>query len=519
MMYIISKLKSLRLLGFLGWLLHPIIVPFYTVKSWVLSLWASRILFYGRWASYHGFHAQNAINSLFYRTQWININRYGRAAYSPIIGIGNYPIYNWWHLSSIASYMYAYAGAVITIVGSIIMISSHFVWLYVVPWNWLLSVIVILIFSSTIIMTTFHSQNYQILSWMWLPVILYTMCNGDLIAATLLLSAAGIFGITVIILTAPLVICQTILMEDFRVLLILLPALLIKSINFIPVFINARIKESIGVVGKMVGFVHTDVKYKRKSMGLSIHHLYMLLLYSVAIICFLIAYKEIPYFIFIAYLIFLCNQLFIRFADDQSVMLFFILVTTFELVTHQPNIIAGLGLMIVANPRPSYLAIGHKNRVRVYKPFDVDPILENLNQFLKVPEHSRVLFAFNDPQGEYEKIFDGYRIMLEAPLVVASDRKVHLFPDWWAVAQTNYKGSPTIWGRSKNEVIRNMEYWHADFVIVYQDSKSQLDEIWKEHFIVVSEFDWGETYHEFVSWELISSNLAPPKWWLLKRNL
>ena len=50
-----------------------------------------------------GFHPHNAINSLFYRTQWINLDRYGRSQHSPVLGLGDYPLKNWFHLSLPAS--------------------------------------------------------------------------------------------------------------------------------------------------------------------------------------------------------------------------------------------------------------------------------------------------------------------------------------------------------------------------------------------------------------------------------
>ncbi|MBX9780061.1 MAG: hypothetical protein K2X26_06925 [Chitinophagaceae bacterium] len=500
------------------WLFHPFIVPIYAIRSWLASLWASRILFFGRWSSYHGFHAQNAINSLFYRTQWINIDRYGRNGESPIIGIGNYPIANWWHLSSIASYLYSYAGAFITLIGSLIMITSHFLWIQQVSLLWVIIIIVILTFSSSTIMATFHKQNYQILSWMWLPSIMYAINNEYLLLATFLIGCASIFGITVIVLLAPIVLGQSIITNNTYLVVIMIPAILIKLLNFIPVIMNTGMKQSIGMIGKMVGFVYVDVKYKRKSMRFNRHHLYFLLLYSIVIICYIYAYNEIPFLILIAYSLFFINQLFIRFADDQSVILFFVLIVTFELITHRPNFIASLGFLVIANPRPNYLEIGSKNQVRKYKPFNVDPLLENMEIFLKVPVYSKILFAFDDPQGEYEKIFDGYRIMLEAPLVVATKNKIHLFPDWWAVAQTNYNKSPNIWGRTRNDVISNMEYWKADFVIIYQDTKTELDKTWEKEFQIISEFDWGEAYPDFLNWELIRSTLSPPKWWLLKRK-
>ena len=95
--------------------------------------------------------------------------------------------------------------------------------------------------------------------------------------------------------------------------------------------------------------------------------------------------------------------------------------------------------------------------------------------------------SFDDPRG-YSNIFDGYRVIHELPLMVASNRK-YLFPDWWAVAETNYEGAPQCWGRSLDEVIKNCETWNAKYAIVYQVSDSALEK-WNKDFELVAEFDW-----------------------------
>ena len=116
-----------------------------------------------------GFNPQNAINNLFYRTQWINLDRYGRDGRSPITGLGDYPLKNWFHLSLPASYIFANAGAVTTLTGTLVWVISHFFWLEHAGVVWLLFIIIVLLLSTTAYAMAFARQNYQILGWMWYP--------------------------------------------------------------------------------------------------------------------------------------------------------------------------------------------------------------------------------------------------------------------------------------------------------------------------------------------------------------
>ena len=135
---ILNALQKSSFQGCLELILHPFILPFMLITKWITSLRASKILLWGQWSRYHGFHSYNAINNLFYRTQWLNINRYGRLAKSPIIGLGDFPLSNWWHLSSLSCYFYSNAGAVTTLLGTLFMVFSNFIWLNSVDFLWVI---------------------------------------------------------------------------------------------------------------------------------------------------------------------------------------------------------------------------------------------------------------------------------------------------------------------------------------------------------------------------------------------
>jgi len=173
---------------------------------------------------------------------------------------------------------------------------------------------------------------------------------------------------------------------------------------------------------------------------------------------------------------------------------------------------------LVVSPIPFYIGIAEGNNYDVplkCEPYDLSPAVERVEQFFApVYKDKRILMAFDDPKNIYENIFDGYRALYELPLYVATLNYIHLFPDWWAVFDTNYEGAPEFWGRSVEAVSENIRKWQCDYVIVYQESGTELDQKWKDAgFSIEQVLDWGLC-------ETILRGATPwkgevPKWWLL----
>jgi hypothetical protein len=151
------------------------------------------------------------------------------------------------------------------------------------------------------------------------------------------------------------------------------------------------------------------------------------------------------------------------------------------------------------------------------EPFDHSALQRGVEEFLApVASESRIYFAFDEPAGVYENIFDGHRLLIELPIFVASSRGIHLFPNWYAVAETNYQGAPNCWGRSVEDVLDNARRWAARYAIVYQDTRTELDPKWERAgFRRVASFDWGDWRHMLGGYRLWSTASAPC-WWLLE---
>jgi hypothetical protein len=129
-----------------------------------------------------------------------------------------------------------------------------------------------------------------------------------------------------------------------------------------------------------------------------------------------------------------------------------------------------------------------------------------------------VYCGFNNPEGRYGNIFDGYRVIHEAPLCVAAEKNFHLVPDWYAVLETNFDGAPECWGRSVDEVLENCDRWSAKYALIYQDTGSTLGQEWLKHFKIAGELDWVDLLPYLRETPLWSSAKPTPKWFLIERQ-
>lgn len=520
---IIARMRQrIGILGMLEAALGPLLTPLFAARAWWQSLWAARALLAGRWDRFRGFHPQNALTSFFYANQWLNVSRYGLDATSPVVGLGDYPLSRWFHLSMLSSCLYAHAGAVCTLLGTLVWVSSHAIWLDAAPGHWVAAVMVLVFCSSTAFAMAFTRQNYNILGWMWLPAALFAVVHGQYGLAALTWLAASLASITVIAAALPLMLVQAWSAGTVEPLAALLPALLKVTLHLLPSSQRADTRQSIGVMGRVIGVVSRGTRYRRTSKRLRPFSAYFALIYLAG--CAILTWDHgLPLLPLAALALFLVNQVWLRFADEQSVILMFVSVFSAHVLLAPPSLATLLALLLVLNPLPVFLSLcdferqGSLVRVQTQTPFDHEPLQQAVQAFFApVPAGRRILFAFEDPNDIYENVFDGYRTLLELPLFVCAERGIHLFPDWHAVAETNYPGSPNFWGRAPDQVRDNVRRWQASHVVVYGDAGEALDEFWAhEGFERLGVFDWAH-WAEALGGHALWRSTKPPCWYLLR---
>jgi len=488
--------KSLRTK--LAVVFYPLLLTWRMPIAWFRSLKEALVLLDGRWGNYMGFHRGYAINAFFYRTQWLNIDKYGMKAKSPVVGLGDYPLSNWFHLTYLSSYIYSHAGAITTLAGTLIWVFSHLVWIDSLSAWWIVILTLTLFLSTSSYAMAFARQNYQILGWMWLPMIFSFAANSHNMLAGFALLAASFASITAVFFAIPGILLIAATKQSWITTLIVMPAVFKIGLHFIPMLFQNELKLNLLNTLKLIGASTKEVLYKRKSMQLDAAKIYMLVVYGLSTLALWVFSGTVPIFAMLGWIIYLINQRFIRVADDQSVIVLFLTLFFAQIAVVSPHpVYIGL-LWFAASIKPSFLSIsGSDSKITVFAPFDHSKLERLFDIFFQsVPTHERVLFSFNDPQGIYENIFDGFRMLTELPNYVAAKREINLMPDWYAVAETNYVGAPKIWGRSVAEVTANLERWKADYAIVYIFHGREEISAWVDEFEVISTLERTEIVNE-----------------------
>jgi len=505
------------------YLFYPILLVIRLPAAWASSLWASRSLLNGRWSRFMGFHPYNAINSFFYRTQWINLDRYGRAGVSPTIGLGAFPLRKWFHISLPANYFYSHAGALTTLVGTWVWVFSHFVWAEAAPVWWLIAVVFCLLFSSMAYAMAFARQNYQILGWMWFPLGLFFCAKGSLVLASMAWLAASLSGLTAVVFASVVVALSALVSANPMLPLVLLPTYAYTLLSLWPVLSSGGLAGPFQEIGKLIGLVHHQVRYDRGMKRLGVFTLYFLGLYAVSTALLSVAHRQWAWMPLLGMVLFLVNQRFVRIADEQSLLVLNCSLIASSALAGPPSVLAYLAVFLAFNPLAALLSVqrlgktGGDGSIHVFEPFD-HGVIEAATQEFLAPVHpgEQVYFAFEDPAGQYFRIFDGYRALYELPLYLASLKGFRIFPDWYAVMETNYHGAPQCWGRTYKEVLDNCVRWKANFAVIYQESGTSLDPVWLQGFDCVTRLDWETYLPQFRGFEIWSSSAPVPQWFLLR---
>lgn len=493
--------------------------------AWSVTLWQSRTLLWGRWYWYLGFHPKNALNNFFYRTQWLNLDRIGRMEKSSCIGTGDYELANWFHLCLFSSCLGACGGAFTTAFGSILWVGTHLAWILSTSWQWVLVVTLCLFLSSTAYAMAFARQNYNIVGWLLFPICLWSMMNSHWGWAALAWVIVSFCSVTCCFIGFWIAVLISFQCGSVIPVAALLPALAKLSVNALPMLIKSHAMRNVANFAKLLGFQKRGVRYSRESMRVNLLDTYIFLVYLIGIGGMYWATGIIPDLPLFIWMLFMINQHLFRFADDQSMIVSFVSVGAAWVMQHAPfNWVALLFFWLTAAPLPVYLGLttwhdgARTVRFLPLSPFSHQTIEKDIRRFLApVESGNRILFSFSDPQGVYDRIFDGYRNLCELPLWVAATRDIHLMPDWHFIAETNYPNSPDVWGRSVKEVQNNLQKWNAKFAIIYQQDSKELEEKWKEAFTILGEFDWENPAYGLTQvhkhWQQ-----KLPKWWLVRQN-
>jgi len=520
------KEKINKFLEKFGWfgvvklIFSPIVVIFTTPFRFFQALWSCRVLADGKWNQYNRFSPHRAINSLFYWTQAVNIDKYGMNGYCPTIADGKFHLAKWFQVSLPSVYAYWRFGAVAPILGMFGWLFFHFVWMGYVETSILLLVLLAVMLSSTFYANIFEIQNYNAIGWVFFPIGLYGLYTGNYELAALgwLLTTFGSF--TAWFTGGVLSFVYSVSIFSFEPLLWFIPSVLKMVLHFIPLAKKGDLVKQFEFIAKGIGIKKTEVKYKRKKSQFSlISTIYFSILYLQFLVLYFIQSNSIDIFFITMFILFVLNNMqIVRYADPGSLHVPILSVATI-MVLNDFSIVLFISYLIMINPIALFLDFSDaKNSLDVVpkrEPFLVQPLVDEIDSFLQdISKRKKVLFSFENPNGNYGNLFNGQRVLLELPLYIASIKEFHLFPDFYLVFQDNTTDDlPSFWGRDLTSIGQIVKDWDCQYVIYYSKDKSEEIFLDKNYQLVTS-LDWDSLYKKYDF--SISDKLNGISWYLFE---
>ena len=457
----------------------------------------------------------NGLNSVFYWNIVHNLSKHGFGGISPSMGSGNFELSKLWHFPLVSGFLYKKLAPFLPPLSFAVSMLSFILMEQDSGWLYASCVLSLGIFSYSFYSNSFLAQNYNSFGWAFLPLCLialetnnpWLLCIASCLVATGSLTANFCLGI--------MIAAHAMVGLALANLLFYLPALAISLFNCV---YRGNVKQRIRHIAHSINS-SKETKYKRfKGMHLDLNYFHFVSLQLLFILTLVLALNELPLFSLAAVLLCIINCHLFRFADVQSLVAVTLVTSTFHTLSSGYWPVLLPYFLLINAP---YCLLGQKfnksgHALKLLKPFNLKPFLDAMRDFLApAKDKSRILFSFEDPDGNYHALFDNQRIFLELPAYLATQRDIHLIPNWFLVAEDMQAEMPSFWGRDFPSISRNISDWKPDYLIYYakQGSNHHDSEFEAHGFKLLSTFDWKD--FPLLS-ESPSELPALPKWFLFR---
>jgi hypothetical protein len=212
----------------------------------------------------------------------------------------------------------------------------------------------------------------------------------------------------------------------------------------------------------------------------------------------------------------------LRFADSHSYIISSWLVCVAITIISQ-DILTLIALIFISNPSPIFNLFCMSKPspwiVPPRKPIHVSNAIDRGCKFLShVNKNGKVLVQFENPRGNYNNIFDGYRNVYELLLHCGSKCQLNLFPDWYFINDTNHDEGIEVWGRELTDVFKTKEKFSFNYFISYETNSKKLPNSFKTDPRIkeISSLDLSEFKEDFSPDPPYGIGEKPIKFYLFK---
>ena len=446
-----------------------------------------------------GFDMLSALNNYFYKTQKLNIDIFSKNKASNLLGFGNYHLSRLFYIPRLSHNFFINLGpALSTVLFTFLNLLMCTIFYETSNSSWVIMVIFFAYFSSVNYAATFTGQNYNLLGWLFFPIFLFSLANNEtnLLLISILVIFILSFAVGLYIILYTLIYC---LFIDISFYYLALPFSFLILGYIIPLIKSGLLKKWIIETFLFMGISNRN-RYSRSHQRFSKFNIYYTILFSVPILFGLLKESTNFFLIYIPFTIFILNQFLFRLMDRENPIYAYFLCSIIFTI-YNPQIIYLLSFVLIINPHPETLNVALKNNgmlfnLRVFKSFNKFNLINSIKKFTeKVQKKQVVLFAYNNPNKNYDKIFDGYRYVIEAIYYHFQERKIRSFPDWYSIWEEN-NNKKIFWGRNYQTIFKNLKKLKSNFLVYYSDQKKIKDLSILKNFKILSNFSMKRDYFD-----------------------
>lgn len=382
--------------------------------------------------------------------------------------------------------------------------------------------------SSNFYGNFFDRQNYNVYGWAFLPIVFWGLITGNIWLGLIFATLIATLSITVFVFVCVLVFSIFIVTKDGNVLLIPFLGIgfyLLKIKNVFERRKNGTSNDGfLKALSKLLEFVsgHGNAVLLRPSRWLA----------STALTLFFLAFPVAVYFsnstfaginnaelTFISLvpvcLVFLNQSRLFRFADVQSVLMFFLTVSSgVTLMCNHPVVFLAF-YFANTNGIVSMVLFGNDNggssnpfAAVPVAPISTAKVQSSAENFLRVvPTGERILCVFRDPCGNYNNLFSGQYPLNEVLYYAGQIVGKPVFPDFYLAMS---RDASLRWGTENIEY--NLDQFSTDYFVVTETS-SMVEK--NENFTTLEVLNWEEIFSDQGSVATLPDPL--PNWFLMKR--
>ena len=457
-----------------------------------------------------------AMNTLFWLYPYQEMKYVGIRGTTDLISDEEYSFSRLWYSTPLSNFAFLRYGFILTFVFiSIIPI----LFLYFPGQLYFASLLGVLFYFGAPISFSmaFVVGRYHAPAWFFSILGLLLIINDQYVLSSVSIVLVALTSSTVLFVITPLVVWWSIFALSPLSMWSLFPALLV-SIGFAIWIINPFSNNMVfGYLTNIFADIGTlPSKYQRRSYQYFSTRSFLFVFYSLSfIVIFWLSNDFMSIFSIPAFLLFLLNDKFLRFADTQTTEFVLFLSGLIDSIFFSQSylVFIPLGFWLLLPFMYKTGTLSRLDPLRPVRPLTLESVTTPAIAFFsKLKPNTRILLCFKSPQGRYENLFCGFRHSVELAVYSGIQNKLCVFPNFYMIFTHNKFNDDEPWVESISSISATAHRLNAEYAIIYKELfDDHLDKSTLQHIA-----DFSVNPEQIDPW---SARTLPPATWSLVRVL